>query len=59
MEAYAAAKAKLFEYASLKTAVLNRDDPVGVRLARRMAAQSRCHAGAVLMGPKSRLCESP
>ncbi len=37
MEAYAAAKAKLFEFASLKNAVLNLDDPVGVRLAQRMS----------------------
>ncbi len=37
MEAYAAAKAQLFEFASLKSAVLNLDDPVGVRLAQRMA----------------------
>ncbi len=34
MEAYAAAKARLFDFASLAHAVLNLDDVVGVRLAR-------------------------
>jgi UDP-N-acetylmuramoyl-L-alanyl-D-glutamate--2,6-diaminopimelate ligase len=37
MEAYAAAKAKLFEWDSLKHAVVNLDDVVGVRLARSVA----------------------
>ena len=37
MEAYAAAKARLFEFESLEHAVLNLDDVVGVRLARRLA----------------------
>ncbi len=36
MEAYAAAKARLFEFASLKHAVLNFDDVFGVRLAHRL-----------------------
>ena len=34
MDAYAAAKAKLFEMRGLKTAVINLDDPFGVELAR-------------------------
>ena len=37
MEAYAAAKARLFEFESLGHAVLNLDDVVGVRLARSLA----------------------
>ena len=37
MEAYAAAKALLFEVESLEHAVLNLDDVVGVRIARRLA----------------------
>ena len=36
MEAYAAAKAQLFEFASLESAVVNLDDPVGVKLAKRL-----------------------
>jgi len=39
MEAYAAAKAKLFEFASLRHAVLNLDDVVGVRIAQALAAR--------------------
>jgi UDP-N-acetylmuramoyl-L-alanyl-D-glutamate--2,6-diaminopimelate ligase len=39
MEAYAAAKALLFETPALETAVLNLDDAVGVRLAQGMAAR--------------------
>lgn len=38
MEAYAAAKSKLFDMAGLKAAVLNFDDLMGVVLARRLAA---------------------
>lgn len=38
MEAYAAAKAKLFDMPGLKAAVLNFDDLMGVMLARRLAA---------------------
>ncbi|MEN3112422.1 UDP-N-acetylmuramoyl-L-alanyl-D-glutamate--2,6-diaminopimelate ligase [Uliginosibacterium paludis] len=38
MEAYAAAKSKLFDMAGLKSAVLNFDDLMGVVLARRLAA---------------------
>lgn len=37
MEAYAAAKARLFDFDSLEHAVLNLDDVVGVRLARHLA----------------------
>ncbi|MRR49580.1 MAG: UDP-N-acetylmuramoyl-L-alanyl-D-glutamate--2,6-diaminopimelate ligase [Rhodocyclaceae bacterium] len=40
MEAYAAAKAKLFELASLKSAVFNLDDPFGRELAARSAGRS-------------------
>lgn len=39
MEAYAAAKSMLFEFASLKHAVLNLDDVVGVRIAQSLAAR--------------------
>jgi UDP-N-acetylmuramoyl-L-alanyl-D-glutamate--2,6-diaminopimelate ligase len=39
MDAYAAAKALLFETPALETAVLNLDDVVGVRLAQGMAAR--------------------
>ncbi|MDO6387374.1 UDP-N-acetylmuramoyl-L-alanyl-D-glutamate--2,6-diaminopimelate ligase [Uliginosibacterium sp. 31-12] len=38
MEAYAAAKAKLFDMPGLKAAILNFDDLMGVMLARRLAA---------------------
>ncbi|MDQ7988782.1 MAG: UDP-N-acetylmuramoyl-L-alanyl-D-glutamate--2,6-diaminopimelate ligase [Candidatus Dactylopiibacterium sp.] len=38
MEAYAEAKARLFEMSGLKTAVLNFDDLMGVMLARRLSA---------------------
>lgn len=37
MEAYAAAKMRLFDFATLQRAVLNLDDGLGVRLARRLA----------------------
>jgi UDP-N-acetylmuramoyl-L-alanyl-D-glutamate--2,6-diaminopimelate ligase len=37
MQAYAAAKARLFDFASLRRAVLNLDDVVGVQLARSLA----------------------
>jgi len=40
MEAYAAAKARLFEFESLEHAVLNLDDVMGVRLARRLAERA-------------------
>lgn len=39
MEAYAAAKSRLFEFATLKHAVLNLDDVVGVRIAQSLAAR--------------------
>lgn len=41
MEAYAVAKARLFEMEGLKSAVLNFDDMMGVALARRLAAEGR------------------
>jgi UDP-N-acetylmuramoyl-L-alanyl-D-glutamate--2,6-diaminopimelate ligase len=40
MEAYAAAKEKLFDTPGLSTAVLNLDDPMGARLAQRLAGKS-------------------
>ena len=39
MEAYAEAKARLFDWAGLQAAVLNLDDPFGARLAARLAAR--------------------
>lgn len=39
MEAYAEAKARLFEVPTLETAVLNLDDVLGVQLAQRLAAR--------------------
>lgn len=39
MEAYGAAKARLFEVPGLQAAVLNLDDPFGVALARRLAGR--------------------
>jgi UDP-N-acetylmuramoyl-L-alanyl-D-glutamate--2,6-diaminopimelate ligase len=41
MEAYAAAKARLFERPELKACVLNIDDPWGLALARRLVAEGR------------------
>lgn len=41
MEAYAAAKAKLFEWPGLGTRVLNADDPLGADLAQRLDAPGR------------------
>jgi UDP-N-acetylmuramoyl-L-alanyl-D-glutamate--2,6-diaminopimelate ligase len=39
MEAYAAAKAKLFDWPGLRVAVLNADDPFGVELAHHLAGR--------------------
>lgn len=39
MEAYAAAKAKLFDWPGLRVAVLNADDPFGVELAHHLAGK--------------------
>jgi UDP-N-acetylmuramoyl-L-alanyl-D-glutamate--2,6-diaminopimelate ligase len=41
MQAYGAAKARLFESAGLQCAVLNLDDEFGVELSRRLAAEKR------------------
>jgi UDP-N-acetylmuramoyl-L-alanyl-D-glutamate--2,6-diaminopimelate ligase len=41
MQAYAAAKARLFDAPGLETAVLNLDDALGVRLAARLAGRMR------------------
>ena len=41
MDAYAAAKAKLYEMSGLKTAVLNLDDPFGIELAKRLRGKIR------------------
>ena len=38
MEAYAAAKAKLFQWPCLRTAVINLDDPLGLKMARETTA---------------------
>src|SRR3990172_12404917 len=40
MEAYAAAKSRLFEVQTLESAVLNLDDVLGVRLAQRLASRA-------------------
>ena len=40
MEAYAAAKSRLFEVPTLESAVLNLDDVLGVRLAQRLASRA-------------------
>ncbi len=45
MQAYEAAKAKLFDWPTLTAAVLNLDDPVGRRLLSRLT--ERAHAGAL------------
>lgn len=42
MEAYGAAKARLFAWPTLDTAVLNVDDPFGVELVSRLAPDVRC-----------------
>src|SRR6266480_4228741 len=39
MQAYAAAKSRLFDTPGLRTAVLNLDDAVGLQLAQRLAAR--------------------
>lgn len=48
MEAYAAAKARLFDTPGLETAVLNLDDVLGVQLAARLAARGVCTIGYTL-----------
>lgn len=48
MEAYAAAKARLFDAPGLETAVLNLDDVLGVQLAGRLAARGMCTIGYTL-----------
>ena len=48
MEAYAAAKARLFDAPALETAVLNLDDVLGVQLAGRLAARGMCTIGYTL-----------
>jgi UDP-N-acetylmuramoyl-L-alanyl-D-glutamate--2,6-diaminopimelate ligase len=48
MEAYAAAKSKLFDMPGLKAAVLNLDDVLGVQLAGRLAARGVCTIGYTL-----------
>jgi len=48
MEAYAAAKARLFDAPGLQTAVLNLDDVLGVQLAGRLAARGMCTIGYTL-----------
>ncbi len=42
MESYGAAKMRLFQWPGLGTAVLNLDDPFGVRLQSELAAEVRC-----------------
>ncbi len=48
MEAYAAAKARLFDAPGLEAAVLNLDDVLGVQLAGRLAARAMCTIGYTL-----------
>jgi UDP-N-acetylmuramoyl-L-alanyl-D-glutamate--2,6-diaminopimelate ligase len=47
MEAYEAAKTKLFDWPGLKTAVVNLDDPMGVRLIAHLKAKAAPLAGAI------------
>lgn len=53
MEAYAEAKAKLFDSAGLSAAVLNLDDVVGVQLARRLEGRGVRIIGYSLSGARS------
>ena len=48
MEAYAAAKARLFDTPGLQAAVLNLDDVLGVQLAARLGARAVCTIGYTL-----------
>ncbi|MYN38394.1 UDP-N-acetylmuramoyl-L-alanyl-D-glutamate--2,6-diaminopimelate ligase [Duganella sp. FT109W] len=47
MEAYEAAKLKLFQWPGLKTAVVNLDDPAGVRIIDHLKAQAAPLAGEI------------
>ena len=47
MEAYEAAKTKLFDWPDLKTAVVNLDDPMGARLISHLQAKAAPLAGAI------------
>jgi UDP-N-acetylmuramoyl-L-alanyl-D-glutamate--2,6-diaminopimelate ligase len=47
MEAYEAAKLKLFDWPGLKTAVVNLDDPAGVRIIDHLKAQAAPLAGTI------------
>ena len=51
MDAYAQAKARLFDTAGLRAAVLNLDDPVGAQLAKRLTARGLRTIGYGLLGP--------
>ena len=51
MDAYAQAKARLFDTAGLGAAVLNLDDPVGAQLAKRLTARGLRTIGYGLIGP--------
>ena len=53
MEAYAEAKARLFDTPGLQTAVLNLDDVVGVRLARRLEGRGVRVIGYSLSGARN------
>ena len=53
MEAYAEAKARLFDTPGLETAVLNLDDVVGVRLARRLEGRGVRVIGYSLSGARN------
>lgn len=53
MEAYAEAKARLFDMPGLETAVLNLDDVVGVRLARRLEGRGMRIIGYSLSGVRN------
>lgn len=48
MEAYELAKMKLFDWPGLKTAVVNLDDPVGLRIVERLAARAAVGQVAVM-----------
>jgi UDP-N-acetylmuramoyl-L-alanyl-D-glutamate--2,6-diaminopimelate ligase len=51
MDAYAQAKARLFDTAGLGAAVLNLDDPVGAQFAKRLTARGLRTIGYGLIGP--------
>jgi UDP-N-acetylmuramoyl-L-alanyl-D-glutamate--2,6-diaminopimelate ligase len=52
MNAYAAAKGRLFEWPTLRYSVINLDDPYGHELAQRLADQGRAVIGYTLSGEK-------